>query len=64
MKGDIGGTTVSVQKNGDGFTITSKRAGKVLSVGTLTPGADGKMTISNENKEDGSTMKYVANKQS
>ena len=64
VKGDIGGTTVSVQKNGDGFTITSKRAGKVLSVTTLTPGADGKLAISNENKEDGSTMKYEANKQS
>jgi len=64
VKGDIGGTTVSVQKSGDAFTITSKRAGKVLSVTTLTPGADGKLAISNENKEDGSTMKYEANKQS
>jgi len=65
IKGDIGGTTVSVQKGSDGsFTITSKRAGKVLSVGTLTPTSDGKLSVSSESKEDGSTMKYVANKQS
>lgn len=65
IKGDIGGTTVSVQKRSDGsFTITSKRAGKVLSVGTLTPTSDGKLSVSSESKEDGSTMKYVANKQS
>ena len=65
VKGDIGGTTVSVQKGSDGaFTITEKRAGKVQSVATLSPGSDGKLSVSSENKQNGSTMKYVADKQS
>ena len=64
IKGDVGGTTASVVKAADGsFTETDKRDGKVVSVTTITPGSDGKMNVTSEDKVRGSTMKYVANKQ-
>ena len=43
---------------------TFKRAGKVVGVQTSTVGADGKMTGVYENKEQGSTTRYTASKQS
>ena len=64
VKGDIGGTTVSVKKLGPGsYEETDKRGGKVTDVITMTVGADGKLTFKDENKLDGSTVTSVANKQ-
>lgn len=63
VKGDIGGTTVSVTKNGDSFVETDKRNGKVISVTTITPQSDGKLHVVNEDKQGGSTAKFEMNKQ-
>jgi hypothetical protein len=64
IKGDIGGTTASVKKLDDGsYQETDKRDGKVISVTTFTPGADGKLHVVSEDKLAGSTVKYVADKQ-
>jgi hypothetical protein len=63
VKGDIGGTVVSVKKNGDAYVETDKIDSKVISVVTMTVGADGKLHSVEENKRNGVTMKYVMNKQ-
>jgi hypothetical protein len=64
IKGDIGGTTASVKKVGDNtYEETDKRGGKVISVATITVAPDGKLNVSSEDKRNGSTMKYVANRQ-
>jgi hypothetical protein len=63
MKGDIGGTVVSVTKNGDSYVETDKVGGKVVSVMTMTPSADGKMNVASEDKRNGSSQKFVMNKQ-
>ena len=64
INGDIGGTTVSVKKLAPGsYQETDKRGGKVTDVITMTVGADGKLSIKDENKLDGSTSTSVANKQ-
>ena len=64
IKGDIGGTTASVKKLGPGsYQETDKRRGKITDVITMTVGADGKLSIKDENKLDGSTTTSVANKQ-
>lgn len=64
LKGDIGGTTVSVKKLADGsYEETDKRGGKVVDVVTMTVGGDGKLTFKDENKQNGSTTTSVANKQ-
>ena len=64
IKGDIGGTTASVKKLGPGsYEETDKRGGKVTDVITMTVGADGKLTVKDENKLNGSTTTSVANKQ-
>lgn len=64
IKGDIGGTTVSVKKLGPGsYQETDKRRGKVTDVITMTVGADGKLNFKDENKLDGSTSTSVATKQ-
>jgi hypothetical protein len=63
IKGDIGGTTASVKKQADGsYQETDKRGGKVISVTTMTVGADGKLHVVNEDKQSGTTLKYDANK--
>ncbi len=65
VQGDIGGTLVSVQRIGDnGIRETFKRKGKVVGVGTLTVGEDGRMQGSYESHEDGSKTRWVAQKQS
>lgn len=65
VKGDISGGMVSVIKTADGgFEQTTKRAGKILSVTRFTPRGDGKMAITSDDRQGGSTVKYVANKQS
>ena len=63
IKGDIGGTTASVTKSGDSIVETDKRGGKIVSVTTMTPGADGKLHVVNEDKQGGSTAKFDMNKQ-
>ena len=63
VQGDIGGTTVSVEKVGDnGIRETYHRGGKVVSVATSTLGADGKLSVVSENKMNGSTLRYEAAK--
>jgi hypothetical protein len=64
IKGDIGGTSASVKKTGDNtYVETDKRAGKVVSVTTMTLGADGKLNVVSEDKQAGSTAKFAMNKQ-
>jgi hypothetical protein len=63
VQGDIGGTTVSVEKVGDGaIRETYHRDGKVVSVATSTIGADGKMAVVVEDKRNGGTTRYQATK--
>ena len=63
IKGDTAGTTASVKKLADGsYQETDKRAGKVISVTTFTPGSDGKLHVVSEDKLSGTTIKYDANK--
>lgn len=64
VKGDIGGTTVSVKKLADGsYQETDKRGGKVVDVVTFTVGSDGKLSFKDENKQNGATTTSVASKQ-
>lgn len=63
IKGDMGGTTAAVAKNGDAYVETDKRGGKVVSVTTMTPGSDGKLHVVNEDKQNGSTAKFEMAKQ-
>lgn len=64
IKGDVGGTTVSVKKLADGsYEETDTRGGKVIGVTKFSVGADGKMTVNGENKLTGSTITYTADKQ-
>jgi hypothetical protein len=61
IKGDTAGTTASVTKTADNTYVESdKRDGKVISVITMTVGADGKLHVVQEDKRNGSTMKYDA----
>ena len=63
IKGDTAGTVASVTKGADGsYVETDKRDGKVLTVTTTTVGSDGKLHVVQEDKRNGSTMKYEANK--
>ena len=64
IKGDIAGTTASVAKADNGYAVTRKRDGKVVGVTTYTMGADGKLNAVNENKMNGSTTRWTADKQS
>lgn len=63
IKGDMGGTTATVSKNGDSLVETDKRGGKVISVTTMTPGSDGKLHVVNEDKQNNSTAKFDMTKQ-
>jgi hypothetical protein len=63
IRGDIGGTTASVRKLADNvYQETDKRDGKAIGVMTMTV-ADGKMTVKDENKQNGAVTTYVATKQ-
>lgn len=65
IAGDAGGTTVKVERlSPNSFRETNSRGGKVVNVTTTTIGADGKMNVVSENKQQGSTMQYNAIKQS
>jgi hypothetical protein len=63
IKGDMAGTIASVKKSGDSVVETDKRGGKVISVTTMTPASDGKLHVVSEDKQSGSTSKFVMNKQ-
>lgn len=64
IKGDIGGTTVSVKKVGDNsFEETDTSNGKVVSVATFTVGADGKLHVSTSDKRNDSSMTFESNRQ-
>ena len=63
VKGDIGGTMASLARSGDSLVETDTRGGKVISVTTMTPGADGKLHVVNEDKQSGSTAKFDMTKQ-
>lgn len=64
IKGDIAGTTASVKKLASGsYQETDKRGGKVVEVVTMTVGADGKLSVKDENKLNGSTTTWVSTKQ-
>lgn len=65
IEGDNGGTTVQISR-GEGGTLveTYMRGGKEVGVGTVTPSADGQsISYRYEDKEDGSSMTFTANKQ-
>jgi hypothetical protein len=64
-KGDPGTTSVSVKRvSKNVFEETDKRNGKVISVSRITVSSDGKtMTMDITDKEHGTTMQLVADKQ-
>lgn len=63
VKGDIGGTTVSVDKIGDGaIRETFHRGGKVVFVVTSRLGAAGKLAVTEEDRQGGSTIRYLSSK--
>ncbi|HVU29860.1 MAG TPA: hypothetical protein VHE36_05610 [Sphingomicrobium sp.] len=65
INGDIAGTLVSVARSGDnGYVVTRKRDGKVVGVVNFTVGADGRLKGVSENKQNGSIMRWSADKQS
>jgi hypothetical protein len=53
----------SLARSGDSLVETDTRGGKVISVTTMTPGADGKLHVVNEDKQSGSTAKFDMTKQ-
>ncbi|HXG99667.1 MAG TPA: hypothetical protein VNI79_04545 [Sphingomicrobium sp.] len=64
IKGDIGGTIVSVERVAPNiFRETFKRDGKVRSVNTMTIGEDGKMSILSEDKIRTGSSRYTATRQ-
>jgi hypothetical protein len=64
IAGDTGGTMVKVERlAANSFRETNSRGGKVVNVTTTTIGADGKMNVVSEDKEQASTMRYNAIKQ-
>lgn len=64
IKGDIGGTIASVKKLAKNvYQETDKRGGKVIGTMTMTVGADGKMTVKDESRQNGSVTTYVATRQ-
>ena len=65
VKGDIGGTTVTVERPSPNvLKETFKRKGEVTSVNTYTVGEDGSMSGVSENKRTGGVTRYTAAKQS
>ena len=63
-KGDPGTTSVSLKRIGDSIEETDKRDGKVMSVAKMTVSKDGKtMTIDVDDKLNGTTATYIAEKQ-
>ena len=65
IQGDTGGTTVKVERAGNGLKETFMRGGKEVGIATATPSADGRSISYNANDpRDGSTTSFTANKKS
>lgn len=66
IKGDIGGTTVAIAREGaNGLRETYTRGGKVVSIVTVMPSADGKtMTGTSTDPRDGSKSSWTGTKTS
>lgn len=66
IKGDIGGTTVTVTREGtNGLRETYTRGGKEVGIVTVVPNADGKsFTFTNTDPRDGSKTSWTATKTS
>lgn len=65
VKGDIGGTTVMVERPSPNvLKETYRRKGEVVSVNTYTVGEDGKLSGVSENKRTGGVTRYTAARQS
>ncbi len=63
VQGDTGGTTVKVERAGNGIKETFIRGGKEVSVAMITPGADGRsISYSGTDPRDESTTTFTANK--
>lgn len=63
LKGDIAGTRVSVAKVGDNsYQVMFKREGKVVEINTMTVAADGKLNGVNANQENGSLIRWAADR--
>ena len=61
IAGDPGGTMVKVERVAPNIIReTNSRGGKVVNVTTTTAGADGKLSIVSEDKQQASTMTYSA----
>ena len=64
VKGDIGGTTVTVERPSPNVVKeTFRRKGEVVSVSTLTVGEDGTLSGVSENKRSGAVTRWTAAKQ-
>ncbi len=62
-KGDPGTDMIQVKMNGKSLVETAMRGGKVISIATSTPSADGKsLAVTFENKLKGTSMGYTAKK--
>jgi len=63
IKGDAGGTTVAVTREGNGLRETSTRGGKVVNESTIIPSADGSSLIfTSVDPRDGSKTTFAAKK--
>ena len=63
IENDTGGTTVKVERAGNGIKETYMRGGKEVGVTTITPGADGQsISYNSTDPRDGSTTSFTANK--
>jgi hypothetical protein len=61
IKGDNAGTMAAVKKTGDNsYEETDTRGDKVVGISTYTTGADGKLNVVNQDKTNGSTIKWTA----
>ena len=63
ITGDTAGTTAAITRTGDNtYVETDTRDGMEIAVITMTVGEDGKLHVVQEDKRDGSTMRYDANR--
>jgi hypothetical protein len=64
IQGDIGGTTVSVAREGaNGLRETMVRSGKQVGINTIVPSADGKsLTFTSTDPRNGSKTTWTGNK--
>jgi len=58
IKGDSAAATVSATRDGAGYKVTTKVAGKVVDVRTMTPAADGSVDVVATDPRDDSKVSY------